>query len=143
MSPTCVYYTPAVIAASMQYVLVLRTVVSRHVCHAVYIRIPHTIISPLSPSLLPHTPPHGHMMQLLDQVSRQSEDEDYTDACEHFNRSKNRYADRLPCELTPDKYVCDVVHMYMYLYVYYRQYVSCSSEANRGGWIRVHQCQLH
>ena len=44
-----------------------------------------------SPSLFP--PP-----QLLEQVSRKPEEEDFTDSQEHFNRKKNRYPDRLPCE---------------------------------------------
>lgn len=38
------------------------------------------------------------LSQLLDQVSRQPEEEDCSDANEHFNRSKNRYPDKLPCE---------------------------------------------
>lgn len=36
-------------------------------------------------------------VQLLEQVSRKPEEEDCSDAVEHFNRNKNRYPDRLPC----------------------------------------------
>jgi protein tyrosine phosphatase len=38
--------------------------------------------------------------QLLDQVSHKPDEEDYTDANEHYNRNKNRYPDRLPCNMS-------------------------------------------
>ena len=38
-------------------------------------------------------------LQLLDQVSRQPEEGDFSDAQEHYNREKNRYPDKLPCML--------------------------------------------
>ncbi|CAI8032659.1 Receptor-type tyrosine-protein phosphatase F [Geodia barretti] len=38
--------------------------------------------------------------QLLDQVSRKPEEDDCSEAREHYNRSKNRYADRLPYNLS-------------------------------------------
>ena len=37
--------------------------------------------------------------QLLDQVSRQPEEGDFSDAQEYYNRGKNRYQDKLPCKL--------------------------------------------
>ena len=37
--------------------------------------------------------------QLLDQVSRQPEEGDFSDAQEYYNRDKNRYPDKLPCKL--------------------------------------------
>ena len=38
-------------------------------------------------------------LQLLDQVSRQPEEGDFSDAQEYYNREKNRYPDKLPCML--------------------------------------------
>ena len=37
--------------------------------------------------------------QLLDQVSRQPEEGDFSDGQEYYNRGKNRYPDKLPCKL--------------------------------------------
>jgi len=36
--------------------------------------------------------------RLLDQVSRKANDSDCSDALQHYNRSKNRYPDRVPCK---------------------------------------------
>ena len=39
-------------------------------------------------------------IQLLNTVSRRPTDSDLSDALQHYNESKNRYQDRVPCKLT-------------------------------------------
>ena len=49
--------------------------------------------------LYTYIPAMYNVTWLLDQVNHKPEEEDYTDDHEHYNRSKNRYSDCLPCEL--------------------------------------------
>ena len=96
---------------------------------------PHTVGTSYSLS-----PPYT---QLLDQVSRKPTEEDFIDAREHS--SKNRYPDHLPCEPHSQPHITllhAVLHKVYDLFLH-RLSVPADAEADRGGWIPLHQRQLH
>ena len=53
------------------------------------------------------------LLQLLESVSRQPEDEDCSDANQHYNKNKNRYPDKLPCK-APQLTIFTVHHVLIF-----------------------------
>ena len=75
--------------------------------------------------------------QLLDQVSRQPGEGDFSDAIEYYNRDKNRYPDKLPCKLLficHQWYIKQEFNMQFLLYSS-RQHMSDTPKTNWRVWL--------